>query len=279
VITFRGVPPEHFVKHDVPRLKIIAGSVDSWLKRTDAALVGETLAKRRGWKIGDQFNAVGIEAVVAGIIESDQPQEQNVAYVHLPFLQRGTGIKKLGIVTQFNVRVDDPAKLESVAKAIDEEFAHDPEPTQTSSEKAVVGRAAADVIRIVDFARWLGWACLAAVLALVGNAIILSVQDRIREHAVLQTLGYGGGLIARLIVCEAMIIGLLGGGLGTILAWAVIQWTGLTLSNEGLSIPLRARGDVMAIGLIVSCGLGVVAGLVPAWQASRREITACFRAV
>ncbi|HYE19845.1 MAG TPA: ABC transporter permease [Tepidisphaeraceae bacterium] len=279
VITFRGVPPEHFTKHYAPNLDVIEGSADAWTKRGDAALVGETLAKRRGWKVGDSFSAVGVECVVAGIVRSAEPQDQNVAFVHLPRLQQGTGSRKLGIVTQYTVRVDDPRKLDAVAKAIDAEFAHDAEPTQTSSEKAFVGRAAADVVRLVEFAGYLGWACLAAVLALVGNAIVLSVQDRVREHAVLQTLGFKGGLIARLIVAEGLLIGVIGGLVGTGIALAVIRYTGLTLSNEGLSVRMRADGGVMLIGLAVAAGLGIVAGLVPAWQASRREITQCFRAV
>src|SRR5205814_6645678 len=118
---------------------------------------------------------------------------------------------RLGVVTQFNVRVDDPKNLDSVARAIDAEFEHDSEPTQTSAEKAFVARAAADVVSLVGFTQYLGWGCLAAVLALVGNAIVLSVQDRIKEHAVLQTLGYNSALIARLIVGEGLLLGLIGG--------------------------------------------------------------------
>jgi putative ABC transport system permease protein len=279
VITFRGVPPEHFASRYSSMLQVIEGSVQAWTKRSDSAMVGQTLARRRGWKLGDRFSAMGIECVVAGIIRSSEPQDQNVAYVHLPFLQQGAGQRKIGVVTQFNVRVKDPRQLEQVAHAIDAEFAHDPDPTHTSSEKAFVGRAASDVVRIVEFAGWLGWACLAAVLALVGNAIVLSVQDRIKEHAVLQTLGFGGGLIARLIVAEGMLVGLTGGVVGTALALAVIRFTGLTLSNEGMSVPISASAGVMLAGIAVSAMLGIAAGLVPAWQASRRQITECFRAV
>src|SRR5687767_10321582 len=54
VITFRGVPAEHFTKHYAPLFEVIDGSVEAWTKRTDAAMVGETLARRRGWKVGDQ---------------------------------------------------------------------------------------------------------------------------------------------------------------------------------------------------------------------------------
>jgi hypothetical protein len=110
-------------------------------------------------------------------------------------------------VTQFAVRVNDPERLEAVARVIDDEFRHDAEPTQTSPEKAFVAQAGADVVNLVGFTHYLGWGCLIAVLALIANAIVLSVQDRIREHAVLQTLGYRSGLIARMIVAEGLLLG------------------------------------------------------------------------
>jgi hypothetical protein len=36
---------------------------------------------------------------------------------------------------------------------------------------------------------------------------------------------------------------------------------------------------VLLFGLLLAASLGAIAGLIPAWQASRREITACFRAI
>ncbi len=120
---------------------------------------------------------------------------------------------------------------------------------------------------------------LAAVLALVGNAIVLSVQDRVREHAILQTLGYRSSLIARLIVSEGALLGLLGGVLGTLAAAALLRWKSYSLSTEGLSIEISLGANVLILGLLISGALGVVAGLVPAWRASRQEITQSFRAV
>jgi putative ABC transport system permease protein len=279
VVTFRGVPEDQFVEHYVKSFKLLDGSIEQWKGRTDAALLGETLADRRGLKVGDRFDAVGVTVYVAGIVRSEEPQDQNVGYVHLPFLQRASGDRKLGVVTQFNVKVDDPKNLDAVAKAIDTEFARDPEPTQTSAEKAFVARAAADIVNLVGFTQYLGWGCLAAVLALVGNAIVLSVQDRIKEHAVLQTLGYGGGLIARLIVTEGLMLGVMGGVIGIVGATVALRYGNISISNEGLSVHMTLGASVVLIGLFVSALLGAVAGLVPAVQASRREITQCFRAV
>lgn len=279
VVTFRGVQREAFVAAFVPGFELLGGSVQDWERRSDAVLIGETLARRRGFRVGDRFEAAGINVYVAGIIRSREPQDWNVAYTHLDFLQFQSGSRSGGIVTQFNVKVADPKYLDDVARAIDDRFAVDQDPTHTSPEKAFVARAASDIIEIVGFMRWLGWGCLLAVLALVGNAIVLSVQDRIREHAVYQTLGYPSHLIARLIVSEGLLVSLSGGLVGSALAVGFLRWRGLAMSVDGLSIPVQASPAVFLTGLGIACALGVVAGLIPAWQASRREIVACFRAV
>jgi len=279
VVTFRGVPAEAFIKEYGPRLRVVAGSLESWQRRSDAALLGETLARRRRLDVGDSFDAAGITVTVAGIIQSDEPQHQNVAYVHLDFLQYVSGSRRGGWVTQFNLRVTDPSRLDAVAAAVDAEFAADQEPTHTRSEKAFVAQAASDVIEIVRFTRWLGWGCVAAVLGLVGNAILMAVQQRIREHAVLQTLGYSGHLIARLILGEGLVLSITGALAGTVGAVGLMKWGHYSLSVEGLSIPIQADWHVLTWGLASAVVLGVTAGLVPAWMASRRSIVECFRAV
>lgn len=278
VVTFRGVPRDRFTEQYAPNLNVIDGSIGEWRKRSDASLLGQTLASRRGLKVGDRFDAAGVTSYVAGIIQSDEPQDQNVAYVHLDFLQQ-TVDKKLGIVTQFNVKVDASSQLDAVAASIDELFRSAEHPTTTRSEKAFVAQVAADMIELIEFTKYMGWGCLAAVLALVANAIVMSVQDRIKEHAVFQTLGYNGSLIGRLIVSEGVVLSLLGGIVGAAGAMAVIHYSQFSLSVDGLSIPIEADANLLAVGLLISITLGVLAGLVPAWRASRRQIADCFRAV
>ncbi len=278
VVTFRGVPLDAFLALRQQDLHLVDGSFEQWRHRSDAALLGETLADRRRLRVGDRFDAAGVTAYVAGILRSEEVQDKNVAYVHLDFLQHATD-KNLGIVTQFNVRVDDASVLDRVAQAIDGEFAVAEHPTTTRSEKAFVAYAAADMVELVAFTRYLAWGCIAAVLTLIGNAIVLSVQDRVKDHAVLQTLGYSPWLIGRLILFEGIVVGLLGGGLGTVLAAAVIEWGQFSLSTDGLSIPIEASALLLLTGTGISLALGVLAGLVPAWQATRGEIAGCFRAV
>ena len=117
------------------------------------------------------------------------------------------------------------------------------------------------------------------MFALVANAIILAVQDRVRDHAVLQTLGYRRGLIARLIIAEGVTVGAIGGLIGAVAAGVTLFVGRFNLTMEGLSIEVVPAPEVVAKGFIISVVLAGGAGLIPAWQAARGEIATGFRAV
>ena len=271
VITFRGVPPEELRQY-TPDLQVISGSYDEFLKRSEAALVGENFAQRRGLKPGDNFEAVGINVVVAGIIRSDAPQDNNVAYVHLPFLQQASRVG-LGVVTQFNVKVDSAGQLDEVAGAIDKTFRADQQPTQTRPEKAFFAETAKQMIELIGFTRWLGLGAVLAVLGLVANAVLLIVRGRVKETAILQTIGYSRGRIALLVVIEGLLLGLTGGLLGTLSALTYFHFKVLTPGNEGLTLAITPDASVLIKGILVALALAVLASLYPAWKATSRPLT------
>jgi len=280
VVTFRGVPRDS-IQHAIAKDGVISdGSIADWGKRGDGAIVGSALAKRRGIKVGDRFSAAGIEVFVAGIQETDQAQDKNVAIVQLPFLQEaarkgGTGT----IVTQFNVQVDHANELDLVAASIDEVFAHDEHPTSTFPEKAFVGRAARDIVHLVEVAGILAWGALAAVFALVANAVVLSMRDRVRDHAVLQTLGYTGWLIGWMVLLEGASIALIGGILGGVAAFVMVQLGQFTMTMEGVNIEMATGPMAAILGVALALGLGLFAALLPALRLARTDIATCFRAV
>ena len=280
VVTFRGVPRDS-IQHALAKDGVIVeGSVANWKKRGDGAIVGSALAKRRGIKVGDRFSAAGIEIFVAGIQETEQAQDKNVAIVQLPFLQEtsrkgGTGT----IVTQFNVQVEDSNQLESVASSIDEAFAHDEHPTSTFPEKAFVGRAARDIVHLAEVAGMLAWGALAAVFALVANAVVLAMRDRVRDHAVLQTLGYTGWLIGWMVILEGATIAIIGGILGGVAAFLTVQFGQFTMTMEGVNIQMSTGPAAAIMGVALALGLGMFAALLPALRLARTDIATCFRAV
>jgi putative ABC transport system permease protein len=275
VITFRGVP-EELLRKFAPEIEILSGSEEAWLKRDDGALLGEVFARRRGLGTGDRFDAAGVTVTVSGIIRSPFAQDNNVAYVKLPFLQQASRAG-LGVVTQFNVRVNASEDLGSVSAAIDERFRSGQEPTDTRPEKAFFAETASEMIELIGFTRWLGIGAVAAVAGLVANALLLIVRGRVKENAVLRTLGYPGRAIACLVVGEGGMLGLAGGVLGVGLAAGFLRWQSFTLGNEGQTLAIQPDATVLLIGISSALVLGVAASLWPAFQAMTQPIVRNLR--
>ena len=275
VITFRGVP-EGLLQRFAPEIEIISGSEAEWSRRDDGALLGEVFAQRRGLKPGDRFDAAGITVTVAGVIRSPFAQDNNVAYVKLPFLQQASRVG-LGVVTQFNVRVNSSADLKPVAAKIDELFRSAQEPTDTRPEKAFFAETAAQLIELIGFTRWLGIGAVIAVAGLVGNALLLVVRGRVKENAVLRTLGYPGRAIGLLVLGEGGMLGLAGGIVGVGLAVGFLRWQSFTMGNEGQTLAIRPDAVVVAVGVGAALLLGILASLWPAWQAMRQPIVKNLR--
>lgn len=270
VITFRGVPPEELREYN-PDLRVVEGDYDDFTARSDAALVGKQFAKRRGLKPGDNFEAVGVNVNVAAIIESDSPQDNNVAYVHLPFLQQASRVG-LGVVTQFNVKVDSADLLDPVAEEIDQTFRADQQPTNTRPEKAFFAETAKQMIELIAFTRWLGLGAVIAVLGLVANALLLIVRGRVKETAILQTIGFTRFQISWLVVIEGILLGLLGGMAGVGAAFVFFDLKSFTLGNEGLTLALSPSFTVLVRALGIAFALGMLASLYPAWKATSKPL-------
>ncbi len=277
VIVFNGLPPEKLKA--VRDLQLVAGDWSEFEGRRDAALVGQAVARRRGLSVGQRFSVAEVTVTVAGIFTAAQPAEENFLFTHLEFLQRTRGLNSVGLVTQFEVLLKEGADAQAVARAIDGAYQAGPVQTDTRPRGAFQAKAVGDLAELIGFARYLGFACVGLVLALVATTTVMAVQDRVREYAVLQTLGFSGPRIFGLVLAEGLLVSLAGGLLGVGLALAVLAWSGLAIGTEGVTIAFRPSAVLALMGLAVTAGVGVLAGLVPAWQASRAEIVTSLRAV
>ena len=275
VITFRGVPAE-LLRKFAPEIQIITGSLEEWQRRDDGALLGEVFAKRRGLKLGDRFDAAGVTVTVSGILRSPFAQDNNVAYVKLPFLQQASRAG-LGVVTQFNVRVSESKQLTPVATAIDELFRSGQEPTDTRPEKAFFAETASELVELIGFTRWLGVGAVIAVGGLVANALLLVVRGRVKENAVLRTLGFPGRAIGWLVLSEGGMLGFAGGVVGVGLAAAFLRWQSFTMGNEGQTLAIQPDATVILVGVLAALALGIFASLWPAFQAMTQPIVKNLR--
>jgi putative ABC transport system permease protein len=275
IVVFNGAPPEQL--RAARNLTLLEGSWSEFGSRRDAALVGRAVAQRRRLRTGDQFSIGGMSVKVAGVFGSSVPAEENVIYTGLEFLQYGRGQDNVGLVTQLEVKTAEGADPDDVARRIDEVLKSGPVATTTRRKGAFQASTLSDLVDLIGFAHWLGYACLGLVLSLVATTTVMSVQDRIQEHAVLQTLGLRPGRVFRLVLAESMLLCTIGGLTGTGIATAMLGWGGLAIGAEGVTIAFRPSGELALTGAMVSIGVGIAAGLFPALQAARTPIVTALR--
>jgi putative ABC transport system permease protein len=112
------------------------------------------------------------------------------------------------------------------------------------------------------------------ILLVAGNTMMQSVRERITELAVLKTVGFPNGLILALVLCESLVLAVLGGALGLGLAWLLISRGDPT--NGALPIFYMPPGSAIR-GAIFVILLGLATGTLPAVQAMRLRVVEALR--
>ena len=126
----------------------------------------------------------------------------------------------------------------------------------------------------------LGSIALAVVITtlfVAANTMAMSVRERTTEIAVMRTLGFPSQTIFLLVACEGLMMAIVGGIIGAVLARIVVT---PDFMQAGAFIPVFGVNNANFVtGLILSAVIGVLAGLIPATMASRLKIVDALRRV
>ena len=266
IVVFNGADPDQIQK--TRPITLTSGSWQQFATQRDAAIVGRNVAQRRGLKTGDQFSIGEISVKVAGVFSSTVPSEENLIYTSLAFLQYTRGLDSAGLVTQHEVLLTEDADADRVAAEIDASLRAGSVATKTRRKGAFQASTLSDLVDLIGFAHWLGYACVGLVLSLVATTTVMSVQDRIKEYAVLQTIGVRPFRAMRLVLAESTILCLIGGIAGTLLATGALAVGGFAIGAEGATIAFRPSYSLLVTGTAVSLLVGIAAGIAPAIQAA-----------
>ncbi len=113
----------------------------------------------------------------------------------------------------------------------------------------------------------------------VGNLMTTNVLNRTRELGVLRSVGATKWQIARLVLGEAVVLS----GIGCIAGFALglhaaISMNILTERAIGFAPPLALPGVHITIGIVLTVGVCIIAGVLPARRASRSDVVTALRA-
>jgi putative ABC transport system permease protein len=271
--TYRQMFPEFVIPDD---------QWQAYLADREGCIVGESLAERFQWKVGDRIPLKGTffpgiwEFNIRGIYRGSRPQDDTTQFwFRWDYMDERRSFQK-GFVGWYTVRIAAPDDAVRVIKAIDEGFANSPWETKTDTEREF---AASWVKQMGNFELLLlsiGGVVFFTLLLVSGNTMAIAVRERMRELAVLKAVGFSDGFVLVLILTETMVVAVVGGGAGL----ALVKLFTLRGDPTGGLLPFFYLPlNVIALGLALAMAVGLMAGILPALTAMRLRVVDALRKV
>ena len=274
-----SVSPDYFDLY--PEFKLPAAHKAAWLADRRGAVVGEALAKKHGWKVGD---TIPLQATIfptkgsndwsftlRGIYVVDDPKlkaQENVMFFHWKYFDEANDYVK-GRLGWFVIKPSS-GSADRVARAIDALSQNSDHETKTQTEAAFNQSFAKQFADIGLIVTAIMGAVFFTLLLLTGNTMAQAVRERIPELAVLKTIGFSNTSVLWLVLAESVLLVVLGGAIGlaisTLLVPVVSAGSGGMIQLPGL-LP-----QTWAWGLGLAALIGVVVGLLPALRGMRLNI-------
>ncbi|HEX6082293.1 MAG TPA: ABC transporter permease [Methylomirabilota bacterium] len=266
-----------------PEFTISREQREAFARTRTGAVAGKRLADRFGWHVGQKLpisseihpkkdGSLNWEFDLVGIIDAEDPAVRgntDMVLINVAYFDEARLIGK-GKTGWYIVRVADSTQARGIAASIDGLFANSPDETKTQPEKEFaigfakqIGDIGALVTRILI-------AVFFTILILTGNTMAQSIRERIPELAILKTLGFSDGTVTALVLAEAMLMLVLGGGIG--MGAAVAAMPALNGSTGGRFPPLFVGPETWLLAAALAAAVALIIGLPPALRANRLKI-------
>jgi len=254
----------------------------AFLADREGCVVGEGLAERFRWKLGDRIPIKGTifpgtwEFNIRAIYRGRRRQDDTTQFwFRWDYLDERNPYRK-GLVGWYTVRVANPDDAVRVVKAIDGEFANSPNETKTDTERSFAASWVKQMGNIEFLILSIGGVVFFTLLLVTGNTMAIAVRERGRELAVLKAIGFSDGFALALILVETVAVAAAGGGIGLALAKL------FTLRGDptrGLLPFFYLPPEAIALGFGLAIAVGLMAAILPALSAMRLRVVDALRRV
>jgi len=258
------------------------GQWQAFLADREGCIVGQALAERFKWKLGDRIPIKGTifpgtwEFNIRGIYRGKRAQDDATQFwFRWDYLDERSTYRK-GFVGWYTVRIANPDDAVRVVRAIDEEFVNSPWETKTDTEKAFAASWVKQMGNIEFLILTIGSVVFFTLLLVTGNTMAIAVRERVRELAVLKAVGFSDRFVLILVMAETMVVAALGGGIGLLLAKL------FTLQGDptrGLLPFFYLPPHAIVLGFALAGAVGLMAGILPALTAMRLRVVEALRRV
>jgi putative ABC transport system permease protein len=257
--------------------KISDDEITAWQHDRAGCVVDTHLAQKFGWKLGQRIIIVGtifpvdLELNIRGFYTA--PEDTGSLYYNQKYVEEAVPYLK-GQQGFYTILAKSAADVPKIQAAVDETFHSSPQPTKTETEKAFQLGFLAMLGNVKAFILSICGAVVFAILLVSANTMAMSIRERTREVAVLKTLGFTRQTVLSLFVGEAVVLALIGGIAGSVVA--LLLGMGAAKAG-GFAGALKVEPATILVSWAAAALMGFFSALVPAYHASRLGIVEGLR--
>jgi putative ABC transport system permease protein len=270
-----------------PEFRLTPEERTAFDQQRNAVVVGQKLADRFGWKVGENVQLTGTifpgdwDFVVRGIYTgAEENTDENTMFMHWSYLDerlRRTSPVRAGYVGSYIIEISDPGRAAVISEKVDSLFHNSQAETKTETEEAFNLSFVSMASSIVSGLKAISVMVIGVIMLVLGNTMAMTARERISEYAVMKTLGFRPFHIAGLIFGESLFIAAVGASLGITLSIPLARGVGLALSNFFPLVSIKPVTFMLAASAAFAVGL--LAAIFPTIKALRTPIVEGLRIV
>ena len=226
-------------------------------------VLGKRLAATLDKKVGDTITVLdNVTFEVVGIADAGTTIENGMMYMNLEELQKIMGGRR-DMVSGFAVTVKARTSEEAVQRVAKQIAALDKKLDVKTAKELV---STTTEIQFIHAMAWIT-STIALFIGTISmlNTMIMSVFERTKEIGVLRAIGWGRLRVVKMIIMEAMLLSIIGGGVGTIGAMALTKALSKFPVAAGV-VDGNLAPSVILEGFIIALGVGFLGALYPAYR-------------
>ncbi|MCZ6776570.1 MAG: ABC transporter permease [Ignavibacteria bacterium] len=262
--------------------------LETFKKERSACIIGEKIAQTYNLKLGDIMPVEGdiypgsYEFVVRAIYKPREKRTDATQMLfHWKYLDeriRQSQPGREGKVGWYIVTISDPTKAAQVSEAIDDLFANSRAETKSETEAAFQQSFVSMSGAIITAMNFISFVIIGIILLVLGNTMVMTARERMREYAVLKTLGFTRGHIIGLIAGESLLISIIGGAVGLFFTFPTTEAFAAALPSGWFPV-FEVAPTTIVLSASSAVLVGVLAALFPIWRATSMKIVDGLRQV
>ena len=271
-----------------PEFLLSPTELEAFRKERNACVIGEKIAKDYHLKIGDIMPVEGdiypgsYQFVVRAIYKPrDSRTDATQMLFHWTYLDerlRQDSPDRAGFIGWYVITISDPGKAAHISATVDEMFANSRAETKTETEAAFQQSFVSMSGALITSMNFISYVIIGVILIVLANTMVMTARERVREYAVLKTLGFTKGHISGLIAGESILLAMIAAIVGVAMTYPLVESIAANIPS-GMFPIFEVKLSSVMLAASSALFVGILSSVFPVWRATTMKIVDGLRQI